>query len=485
MWKPDRKNDSPLYMQIADYIEQQIISGEFPPGSLLPSERKLAEKLDVNRSTIVLAYSELRALGLIESRPGSGTRVNSTKWGTIPKQSIQWDQYLQPANAVSPKGLQKRVRDALQQDASLINLASGELNSDLSPIDEINQFMKIQKYQEMLGYNDPLGSIKLRSAVANHLQSENQIQTSNASILITSGTQQALYLICHYLLSPGDTIAIEDPSFYYSMPMFEDAGLRVFRMKLEQTDQQGETSLSSDLHQALKKNRVKMIFLNPNFQNPTGAVMSEDQKLDLLLLTNDLGIPIVEVDPFSLTAFQSKCPQPLKSSDSIGSVIYIGSLSKTVAAGLRIGWLVAPRLIVEKLAEARQLIDYGQSSLPQQVAAEFISSEHFQAHLGRLRLHLLYKRDLLIEALQLHLSELVTFEIPEGGLHLWCELHFKVSETKLLDEAIKQGVVFMPGSVFGKETGHLRFTFARPDTDKIAIGVQRFAKALHTVLQTP
>ncbi|WP_259392241.1 PLP-dependent aminotransferase family protein [Paenibacillus thiaminolyticus] len=302
MWMPDRRNSQPLYQQIADDIERRIAYGEFPPGSLLPSERKLAAHLGVNRSTVILAYAELRALGIIESRSGSGTRVSKYKWGATPKHTPNWHRYV-------------------------------EGGSFLPNVAFLSQYRGIQ--------------------------------TTESSILITSGSQQSLCLITQCLLAPGDAVAIEDPSYCYSLPMFQSAGLRLFRLPVDQHGIRPE-----NVRALYKKHRIKMVFLNPNYQNPTGAVLDAERRAELLHVTSELGLPIVEDDPFSLTAYDGKPPLPLKSIDSLGSVLYIGSFSKIAASGLRVGWMVAPHSVVDRLADARQQMDFGLSLVPQKVAAQ-------------------------------------------------------------------------------------------------------------------
>lgn len=476
MWKPDRQSRKPVYEQIADHLEQRIAYGEFPPGSLLPSERKLAEQLGVNRSTVILAFSELRALGIIESRSGSGTRVSQHKWGATPRHTPNWKRYAEGGSFLPNVPFLRRIREALQQNPSLIDFASGELSGDLAPLNEIAALMQDNHYASYLGYVNPQGYIPLRQALVAYLDKYRGIQTTESSILITSGSQQSLFLITQCLLSPGDAVAIEDPSYAYSLPMFQSAGLRLFRLPVDH-----DGMCPDDLHALYKKHRIKMIFTNPNFQNPTGMVLHEERRAKLLEAARELGLPIVEDDPYSLTDYNGLPRSSLKSVDSTGSIIYIGSLSKIAASGLRIGWMVAPNAIVERLADARQQMDFGLSVIPQQVAAQFLSSEHFEPHLDRLRMQLLYKRDLLIEALQKELPDAVQYEIPQGGIHMWCRLIPEIHDAKLLEEAIKHGVVFVPGSVYGSDSGFVRFTFARAKTEDIGPGIARFAKALRAL----
>ncbi|MBU7317165.1 PLP-dependent aminotransferase family protein [Paenibacillus oleatilyticus] len=477
MRQPDRHSTQPLYQQIADDIERRISYGEFPPGSLLPSERKLAEQLGVNRSTVILAYAELRALGIVESRTGSGTRVSKYKWEATPKHTPNWHRYVEGGSFLPNLPFLRRVREALQQDNTLIDFASGELGADISPVEEINTLMDENHYTPYLGYANPQGFGPLREALVTYLSQYRGIQTTESSILITSGSQQSLYLITQCLLAPGDAVAIEDPSYCYSLPIFQSAGLRLFRLPVDAKGIRPE-----DVRSLYKKHRIKMVFVNPNYQNPTGIALDAERRIELLDVASGLGLPIVEDDPFSLTAYSGMPPQPLKSMDSIGSVLYIGSFSKIAASGLRVGWMVAPHSVVERLADARQQMDFGLSVVPQQVAAQFLKSPYVRPHLDRLRMHLLYKRDLVISALRQELPDLVSFSIPQGGLHLWCKIIPEVSDNKLFEEAIRHGVIFVPGSVYGSDSGYVRFTFARPKADEIVPGIAKFAAALRTVL---
>ncbi|SFI37624.1 DNA-binding transcriptional regulator, MocR family, contains an aminotransferase domain [Paenibacillus sp. UNC496MF] len=480
MWKPDRGSDKPLYAQIADDLARRISSGEFPPGSRLPSERSLAELLGVNRSTVVLAFGELRAAGIVESRTGSGTRVSRGGWGAAPKQTPNWSRYAEDGGFLPNLPLMRRIREALSRHPSLIDFASGELSADLAPAAEIAALLREQDDIAYLGYDNPQGHMPLREALASYLARYRGIRTTASSVLITSGSQQSLFLIAQCLLAPGDAVAVEDPSYCRSLPMFQSAGLRVFRLPV---DEHG--ARPDDLRALRKKHRVKMVFLNPNYQNPTGTVLAAERRKELLETASGLGLPIVEDDPFSLTAFGERPPEPLKAMDEDGSVLYIGSFSKIAASGLRIGWMVAPNAIVERLADARQQMDFGLSVIPQRIVARFLESPYFRPHLERLRTELQFKRDLLIDALRKELPDQVEFAVPRGGLHLWCRLRHAVQDGKLLDEAIRRGTVFVPGSVYGSAPGFVRFTYARPRAEDIGPGVAAFAEALRALERGP
>lgn len=477
MWKPDRNSKKPLYQQISEHIEQRISLGELPPESILPSERKLAEQLGVNRSTVVQAYEDLRASGMIESKTGSGTRVNKHKWGIFPKQTPNWNRYVEGGTFLPNLPFMRRIREGIQSGNPFINFASGELAPDLSPNDALRSLIIKHPFQDPLGYGDPQGYVPLRVALTSFLLDHRSIQATDESILITSGSQQSLYLITQCLLSPGDAIAIENPSYCYSLPMFQSAGLRLFGLPV---DKQGVNP--EDIKSLYRQHRIRMVFLNPNYQNPTGTVLGAERRSEILACCEQLGIPIVEDDPFSLTTMEENPPLPLKTLDQNGTVLYIGSLSKVAASGLRIGWMVAPQSVIRRLADARQQMDFGLSIFPQWIAAHFLESCDLDPHLRRLRDSLRFRRDLLAKTLQSELSNEITFDLPRGGLNLWCKINEPVNDYALLESGIKNGVIFVPGSVYGSDSGFARFTYARPPLEEIELGVHKFAKALRETL---
>ncbi|NOU91724.1 aminotransferase class I/II-fold pyridoxal phosphate-dependent enzyme [Paenibacillus sp. LMG 31456] len=473
MWKPDRSIKQPIYQQITDYMEHRISFGEFPPGSVLPSERKLADLLGVNRSTIVQAYEELRASGLVESAKGSGTRVSMHKWGITPKQTPNWKQYAEGGTFLPNLPFIRRIREELRNRESIIDFASGELSPDLFPNAIIRDLLQNKPFQEHLGYEDPQGFSPLRSSLVSFLEQHLHIHATDSSILITSGSQQSLFLITQCLLSPGDAVAIEDPSYCYSLPMFQSAGLRLFRLPVDEHGINPE-----DILTLYRRHRIRMIFVNPNFQNPTGSTLTLERRVRLLEIASELGVPIVEDDPFTLTALDGNPPPTLKSLDTTGNVLYIGSLSKIAASGLRIGWLIAPQAVVSRLTDARQQMDFGLSSIPQWVATQFIEEGHFENQIIKLREALLEKRNEMIRGLQQLIQENVSFTPPQGGLNMWCKINGSVDDFKLLDEAIKKGVIFVPGSVYGSDHGYIRLCFARPQLDEIMPGLNLLKEAL-------
>lgn len=474
-WKPDRANKKPVYKQIADYIEYGISSGEFSPNSMLPSERTLAKELQVNRSTIVSAYQELQSLGVVERKKGSGTRVSTDIWGISHKRIPNWGRYVEDGSFLPNLPLVQRIRMETQK-TDLINLAGGELSPDLFPTDQFRTILSEQTFTGHLGYDHPQGNEILRETISWHVDNYKNIDADPSSILITSGAQQALHLIVQCLLKPGDAVAIEDPSYCFSLPLFQSAGLKTFHLPMDQHGINPDDII--DLH---KKHRLRMIFLNPDHHNPTGSVLSLARRKKILELSSDFGIPIVEDDPYSLTSFNGKVNSTLKSMDYNGNVLYVSSLSKIVASGLRIGWIIGPSQVIQRLADGKQQVDFGHSVFPQWVANQFLRSEYFNAHICMLRKQLKQRRYQMTLSLDKFLGKQVEFLVPEGGIHLWCKIPNSINEYHLLEESIRKGIVFVPGSIFGSEKGYVRFTFGRGDTNLIREGIKRFAETVNNI----
>lgn len=474
-WKPDRQAKKAIYKQLAEYIEKGIADGTFPPDKPLPSERYLASALSLNRSTVVNAYDELESIGLIERNRGSGTTISKDIWGITKKRIPSWNRYIEAGSFLPSQPVTQKIRKEAVEH-KLINLASGELSEDLFPKSFLSEITSTRSFIGSLGYDHPLGNEILRNTLTKHVKKSRGIETNPSSILITSGAQQALHLIVQCLLKPGDAIAIEDPSYNYNLPIFKSAGIKVHYLPVDKDGMNPE-----DLLSLYKKHRIKMIFLNPYFQNPTGSLLNKKKKEAILDISSKFGIPVVEDDPYSLTAFSGDKISTLKSMDRNGNVLYISSLSKIVASGLRIGWIIGPTSVIERLSDAKQQVDFGHSSYTQWIANDFLESENFHIHIKSLIKELEKRRDKIIKSLDTYLKDQVEYSIPQGGIHIWCKILKNYNEIQLLEESIKRGVIYVPGSTLGSKDGFVRFTFAKEDEDSIDEGIKRFAEALNSL----
>jgi GntR family transcriptional regulator of abcA and norABC len=471
--KIDRNRKEPLYRQIANTIEDSILKGELVPGMPLPPERKLAKQLGVNRSTITLAYEELRSTGLIQSQQGSYTRVAEHHWGISPRRTPNWYEYTNGGSFLPTKPMMKRIREGNEDS---IDFSLGELNQEILPKEYFSEFIHDLSFDHTLSYPHPLGCPHFRETLADHLARQYALSVSPDEILITSGGHQALLLITQCLLKPGDSIAIEGPSYAYSLPLFTSAGLCLHQIPVDHHGLIPEEIIALN-----RKHRIRMVFANPTYQNPTGTNLSLSRRKKLLEICEELRIPIVEDDPYrSLTLEGCDAPPPSLISLNHGRelVIYLGSLSKTAAPGFRIGWIVAPRNVIKRLADAKHQMDYGTSLILQQMANVYLATGMWEKHLRLINSSLTLRRDIMLSALSKHLCEELEWNVPTGGYHIWCRTKKQIDIVRLLEISILNKVLFLPGVIMGAEKDFLRLTYAKARLSDIEEGIIRLKRSL-------
>ncbi len=259
-WKLDTNSKVPIYQQVVDFIERRIMYGELPPGSFLPSERKLAMHLNINRSTVTTAYNELRAMGIVESATGRGTRVSTHMWGVSPTLTPNWRGFVEGGTFLPNLPLLRHIREQVQQNENIIDFANGELGYDLFPHEQLQMILQKQPFTQSLSYDHPQGYLPLRQATVKYMREYLYIDATEQSIMITSGAQQALHLIVQCLLNPGDAVAFESPSHCYSLPLFQSAGIRIFPLPVDEHGIHPE-----DVHELYRKHRIKNDFFKPKF----------------------------------------------------------------------------------------------------------------------------------------------------------------------------------------------------------------------------
>ena len=445
-----------LFKKVIQLIENYIEQGVLIAGERLPSERELAKNLQVNRSTIVHALDILTERGVLVRKQGSGTFINEQKWGVQAYSTINWrlpSHFYQHRKNV----YQQKVAQVRQQMAYICDLANGDLPTNMIP----KLILPHITSHEMIVYEKQsdtlqLGLPSLKLQIANYMATQLGMTVDTDQILITSGTQQSLFLITQGLLKPGDAIGIELPSYFYSLPLFQAAGVRLYGIEC---DNEGITLES--LQKVALERQIRWLFINPIFQNPTGCVMSNHRKKQILAFCQKQCIGIVEDDAYSGLAFDEKTNiTPIKKFDTSNQVVYLGSLSKYIGRNIRVGWMIAPCEIIEKLANIRQHIDSGLSILPQLLAEEYLTN-HYQTHQKWLRLQLEHKATQLMDWLNNYFKGDITYQIPTGGFHLY--VHLPVSsaaqELAILNQLLSKHTIVSQGIEFGDNVGSIRLSY--------------------------
>lgn len=473
-WKPQKALSIPLHQQISDYIKNKIINGEWTVGTKLPPQRQLAELFNVNRSTIVFALEELAADGLIESRVGSGTRVINNTWNLLASATpLDWIEYVKSGTHQPNMKIIQKINQ-VETDPTIIRLGTGELSPDLLPKKYMRQILdKINEQSLSLGYMPPKGSLSLRKTLSTHLKSKG-IETSPESILIVSGGLQALQLISMGLLRKESMILHETPSYLNSIHVFQSAGMNLLGIPLDD-----EGIIVDSIERISRQHHASLLYTIPTFHNPTGTLMSEKRRLELIEACQKASLPIIEDDVYGDLWFENPPSKPLKSYDLKGNVLYVGSVSKALSPGLRIGWIVGPQPVIERLADIKMQTDYGASSLSQDVVDKWIGSGLYEEFLKDIRQDLRFRRDLTLQILKKYFSEIATWKVPKGGFYIWLTLQSGVSTRKLFDIALREGILLNPGIVYDKnDDQHLRISYSYASLDQIEKGLILLAQLI-------
>jgi GntR family transcriptional regulator of abcA and norABC len=473
-WKPQKNSSVPLHQQISDFMKKKIMNGEWTIGTKIPPQRNLAKLFQVNRSTIVIALEELAADGLIESKVGSGTRVINNTWSLLASTPPpDWISYVKSGIHKPNITIIQEINKA-EADPNMIRLGTGELSPDLLPNKKMGQILQIDNEQSLsLGYMEPKGSLSLRKTVSAYLRTKG-IKASPESILIVSGGLQALQLISIGLLNRGSTILHETPSYLNSVHVFQSAGMNLLGIPLDK-----EGIKCDSIGRMKRQHHAALLYTIPTFHNPTGTLMSERRRIEIIEVCQKASMPIIEDDVYGDLWFENPPPKPLKANDTQGNVLYIGSVSKTLSPGLRIGWLVGPEPVIERLADIKMQTDYGSSSLSQYAVDKWLCSGMYEDFLKETKEELKFRRDFTIQILKKYFSEIATWSTPKGGFYIWLKLLTVVSTRKLFDVALREGILLNPGSVYdNNDYQHLRISYSYASMGQLEKGLVYLAQLI-------
>ncbi|YCA46109.1 PLP-dependent aminotransferase family protein (plasmid) [Bacillus sp. JZ8] len=477
-WKSDKP--SPKYQQIIDFIKEKIANGEWPIGSKIPSQRQLAKIFEVNRSTVITALEELMADGLLEGKMGKGTVVINNTWtllATTPPPD--WSKHVRSGLHKPSQTRVQEINEA-ESNVNLIHLSKGELSPEMFPLDTMKKIMRdVSESMEAFGYEEPKGYLPLRVELSHYLKTIG-IQASPSSVLIVSGALQALQLISVGLLQRESTILLERPSYLYSLHVFQSAGMKLSGLSI---DQKG--LVPQAISKAKTQRGKAIVYTNPCFHNPTGILMTENRRQEVLEICRKEQLPLIEDDIYRELWIDTPPPPPLKTMDKNGHVLYVGSLSKTLSPGLRIGWIVGPDPVIERLSDIKMQTDYGSSSLSQRVAAQWLKSGHYQEHLEMVREQLKIRRNLVIEALEKNLKGLATWEEPKGGFFIWLKIKPTLSMKSLYTKALSCGILLNPGNIYAQESDrYLRLSYAYASLTDLKNSIYQLGQIIKELVKT-
>jgi 2-aminoadipate transaminase len=404
--------------------------------------------------------------------------------------STAWkSRYAQRTKNVQSSAIRELLK--LTQKPDIISFAGGLPAPDVFPLDRFQEacrrVLEVQGHMA-LQYSTTEGYEPLREMIARHI-SRYGIKARPEHVLITCGSQQALDLIGKLLINPGDRILVEAPTYLGALQAFTVYGADYVSVPCD------EDGLRTEFLEPSLRSGPKFMYVLPNFQNPGGTTLSEGRRHELVLLADKYGIPIVEDDPYGQLRYEGEHLSPLVVIDRenlrrdesyfTGNVIYLSSFSKTLAPGLRLGWMVAPPDVISKLVQLKQGADLHTSTFTQVVAYEVAKDGFLDDHVKLIRKVYHERRDAMLTALKQYFPPEVKWTHPKGGLFLWVTLPHGMDCRSLLEAALKENVAFVPGDSFYAKSEnhderyrHFRLNFSHGQPEKIREGIRRLAIAV-------
>ena len=481
MRKENFTTEDHLYMQVADGLEKMIGEDVLKIGDKLPSVRVLSDEYGISMGTAFQAYYHLEGKGLIESRPKSGyyVRFNQHRYPDLPKM-IQPDPL---SHDISVKEMIGSIySDIASLNSKVINFAIAAPDPSLLPTAKINksvvQALRNSK-DSCIGYEHTQGNEELRKQVA-RLSFNWGGKVKPDEIVITGGCLEAMTLCIKAITKPGDTVAVESPNYFGVFQSLESMGLKVVEISSSPV-----TGLDLDsFQQAIKKFTIKACVVIPNFNNPLGGCMPDENKKKLVDIITKNNIPLIEDDIYGELYFGKNRPRTCKYYDTKGMVMHCSSLSKSLSPGYRIGWVI-PGKFMEQVKQIKRIHNISSPTLTQAAIAHYLQNGRFEYHLKNMRKALYTQCLRYLQAIIEYFPEDTKVSRPHGGFILWVQLNKKVNTFKLRVDAMKHNISIVPGKIFSASCNYnncIRISFARPWDEDADYGLMLLGKLIRKMV---
>jgi 2-aminoadipate transaminase len=476
-FRPILHGDSevPLYRQLSEQIAAKIRSGELARGVRLPATRELAGQLGINRTTVSAAYEILEAEGLIAGQVGRGSFVIG---GAVRSGLMDWNGLLERQDAPPPgPAAPKRA---------VISFVTSRPSRDLFPLDDFRASVEAvlargDDLADILQLGSPSGYEPLRQ----HLLAEARVQqlaSPGDDLLILNGCQQALDLIGRVLIRPRDTIAVEDPVYPGLKNLLCGMGAQLAGIPV------GSAGVDlGRLEQVLERDRPRLLVVTSNFQNPTGATLPLEARRALLAAARRASVPVVENDPYHDLRYSGEPVPPLKQLDGLGGTVLLRSFSKVSFPGLRVGWVLGPKPLIDRLRHAKEMADLHTDQLSQAVLLEFARSGRLAAHRKRISRMGAEQLSSVLDACHRYFPAGTQWTVPEGGMNIWLRLPKPLDAAELLPMAQQAGVAYLPGRYFAvarPDPDALRLSFAGLRPEQIRTGLKILGQVVARELES-
>jgi len=478
---------SPLYLQLQRQLRTLIQGGEWRPGMRLPAVPQLADRFQVHRFTVLKALAGLKRTGWIQTVQGRGSFV-ADRLPEAPGLRAETAFPFEGSARLACEGeLGSWLGETLEkaQDTHLVSFSAGFIPTDLLPLEPLRklttQVMRDLGSEAFL-YAAPAGHAPYLAAVATWLESEGEPIPAGWGVRAIPGAQAGLALALETLTVPGDRVLVESPCYVGALALIHALGREAVPVPVDRS------GLDPDrLASALQRVEAKLLFTVPSFQNPTGMTLSTQRRERILALTRAHGVTLVTDSAYGDLRFTGKSLPPFRLLEDADHVVHLGTFSKSLAAGLRLGYLIATEPMLRRLGPVQEVHQIAMNPLTQAVVARFLDGGGFRRHLVRLRRALKERRDAMVEALHTHFPKGTEFTEPKGGMHLWVVLPEGLSAMDLHREALAEGLGFAPGPLFFADrrgTNCLRLNFSTHDPAVTREAIARLGRLVHRLQPT-
>lgn len=465
-----------IYLQITQQIIDEIQRGRLAPSTAMPGTRELAELLEVNRKTVVLAYDELIAQGWLMTEPRRGTFVSANlPHFFTPKDTERVRVVELPPSETTVKLSEYAATLATPTPSDTIEFNDGIPDTRLIPVETLSRAFRHALIAPLrsnnLGYGDPRGQHDLRTAIKNMVNMERGLNVNSDNICIARGSQMGIFLAARILTKPEDFVVVENLSYPPAREAFRSCGATILTVNV---DDDGIDVTALEAH--CKKHPIRAIYVTPHHQFPTTVMMTAERRLKLLMLAKKYDFLIIEDDYDHEFHFEHHPVLPLASHDHGGRVIYVGSLSKVLAPGIRVGYLIASKAIIDRCASEVMLIDRQGNSVTELAVAQLMESGEIKRHIRKTIKIYKERRNLVIDLLTSELSSVSTFNPHNGGLAIWLKINDDIQLESIVERALKEKVHILPAALFTESEesiNAIRLGFASLSPKELSLGVNR------------
>ncbi len=471
--------DISVHAQITSKVIEEIQRGRLKPKVAMPGSRKLADTLGVNRKTVLLAYTELVEQGWLTTEKNRGTFVSE-------KLPVALDStYSGEPIAGGQQEVAALEHSAATIQENLVEFNDGDPDTRLLPFETIARAFRraliISGRSNKLGYQDPLGMLSLRQAVLHMLSMQRGLNANLENVCMVRGSQMGIYLAASLIIQNGDHVVLEQLTRPSAEKVFESFGANLMSVGIDSDGMNVD-----ELERLCKKDKVKAIYVTPHHQYPTTVMMSKARRLRLLQLAEQYDFYIIEDDYAHEFHYSGEAVFPLASYAGSDRVLHVGSLSKVLAPGIRLGYLVASEQLIKQCADKIMMIDIQGNLITEMAVSELMSTGELKRHALKAKKVYQERRHKMEELIREELLDFIDFNMPAGGLSVWVEFKQRVSLKKFVSQASENKLSIVPSAIFSDRNAQVigvRLGFASLNEKELVLAIGRLKKTLNSLYQ--